>query len=65
MSTARCPTCSRPFDPAQSKALPFCSQRCKEMDLGRWLGETYSFPVDPEKEESESPADGHEPPDEQ
>lgn len=25
--------------------MPFCSQRCRRIDLGRWLGEDYSVPV--------------------
>jgi uncharacterized protein len=25
--------------------LPFCSERCKLIDLGRWLGERYRFPT--------------------
>lgn len=25
--------------------MPFCSQRCWQIDLGRWLGEGYSVPV--------------------
>jgi endogenous inhibitor of DNA gyrase (YacG/DUF329 family) len=24
--------------------LPFCSRRCKTIDLGRWLGEQYGLP---------------------
>ena len=32
----RCPTCERDFQPADSPALPFCSDRCRLIDLGRW-----------------------------
>ena len=40
---------------------PFCSKRCKTIDLGRWLGESYSITaadqepeqLDPEEEPSE------------
>jgi endogenous inhibitor of DNA gyrase (YacG/DUF329 family) len=56
MSTIRCPICQKQFDPAGSKAMPFCSERCRQIDLGRWLGEKYSVPV--EKEEEEEAADG-------
>lgn len=31
--------------------FPFCSERCKTIDLGRWLGETYRIPAE-EAEES-------------
>jgi endogenous inhibitor of DNA gyrase (YacG/DUF329 family) len=49
----RCPTIEREFTPAESKALPFCSERCRLIDLGRWLDEGYSLPVvaDPEADE--------------
>ncbi|RIK82278.1 MAG: DNA gyrase inhibitor YacG [Planctomycetota bacterium] len=54
----RCPTCERQFEPDQSAALPFCSERCRSIDLGRWLGEDYALP-DPrslDEEQVEEPA---------
>jgi endogenous inhibitor of DNA gyrase (YacG/DUF329 family) len=51
----RCPVCNREFDTAKSPALPFCSERCRTIDLGRWLGETYSVPVVPDHEADEVP----------
>jgi endogenous inhibitor of DNA gyrase (YacG/DUF329 family) len=45
----RCPVCQREFQGEQSTALPFCSERCRTIDLGRWLGEKYSLPVEPEE----------------
>jgi endogenous inhibitor of DNA gyrase (YacG/DUF329 family) len=33
-----CPICGRPADPATK---PFCSVRCKNVDLNRWLGGVY------------------------
>ncbi|MFA5582087.1 MAG: DNA gyrase inhibitor YacG [Paracoccaceae bacterium] len=36
-----CPICSKPTDP---KYRPFCSARCKDVDLGRWLSEAYVIP---------------------
>ena len=41
----RCPICSKTFESTQSTTLPFCSQRCREVDLGRWLGEDYAIPA--------------------
>lgn len=61
MSQLRCAICDRQFDPAASKALPFCSERCRQIDLGRWLREVYSVPVqrNPDEEvEGSPPADG-------
>ena len=42
-----CPICGRPPEP---DARPFCSKRCADVDLGRWLGERYvvTEPVEPE-----------------
>jgi endogenous inhibitor of DNA gyrase (YacG/DUF329 family) len=53
----RCPICDKPFDPETSPAMPFCSDRCRQIDLGRWLREVYSVPVerDPEEDSVEDP----------
>ena len=37
-----CPICKKP---SQHKYHPFCSQRCADIDLGRWLGERYAIPA--------------------
>ena len=57
MPTTRCAICDRQFDPASSKALPFCSERCRQIDLGRWLREVYSVPIQriPDEEAEEPP----------
>ncbi|XZE56388.1 DNA gyrase inhibitor YacG [Planctomycetaceae bacterium SH139] len=39
-----CPTCSRRFYLDETEAPPFCSERCKLVDLGRWLNEEYGLP---------------------
>jgi hypothetical protein len=51
-STVRCPICGKEFDPAKSAAKPFCSDRCRTIDLGRWLDESYQLPkvLDPEED---------------
>jgi endogenous inhibitor of DNA gyrase (YacG/DUF329 family) len=49
MKTLRCPICDREMSgvgPEQWPDLPFCSARCKLIDLGRWLGEKYSVPAE-------------------
>jgi endogenous inhibitor of DNA gyrase (YacG/DUF329 family) len=46
MSEIRCPVCDTPFDPTRSPAVPFCSDRCKQIDLGRWLDERYGMPYE-------------------
>jgi endogenous inhibitor of DNA gyrase (YacG/DUF329 family) len=42
-SSAACPICGKPSD---AKFRPFCSRRCADVDLGRWLGEVYVVPGD-------------------
>jgi endogenous inhibitor of DNA gyrase (YacG/DUF329 family) len=37
----RCPICGSPIDPA---FRPFCSKRCADIDLARWMSETYVVP---------------------
>lgn len=40
--------------------MPFCSARCQQVDLRRWLGEEYSLPLNPEEElEGEEYGDGY------
>ncbi len=51
----RCPICEKNFEPATSNALPFCSERCRTIDLGRWLGESYGMPAIPDPEADELP----------
>jgi len=40
---ARCPICRTEVD-AGSEVFPFCSPRCRLVDLGRWLNEEYRIP---------------------
>ena len=48
-----CPICGKPADP---KYRPFCSGRCADIDLGRWLRGDYVIPGSvPEEEETPDP----------
>ena len=47
-----CPICSRPRD---AKFKPFCSKRCADIDLAKWLRGEYSIPGAP-VDEGEEPA---------
>jgi len=38
-----CPICARASDP---KYRPFCSRRCADVDLARWLNGSYAIPAD-------------------
>ena len=59
----RCPTCQRELSwDASSPWRPFCSERCKMVDLGAWFSEARSIPGEPaatlaaDGEGSEDPA---------
>jgi endogenous inhibitor of DNA gyrase (YacG/DUF329 family) len=48
-----CPICGRPGVPAHR---PFCSKRCADVDLGRWLTGSYVLPTDEaDDDEAERP----------
>lgn len=41
-----CSTCRRPITTRpENRYFPFCSDRCKMADLGRWLDGGYTIPV--------------------
>jgi endogenous inhibitor of DNA gyrase (YacG/DUF329 family) len=37
----QCPICRKPTDSGTSSDFPFCSERCKLLDLGAWASEKY------------------------
>ena len=41
-----CPTCKKKFDYYTSDFRPFCSEKCRLIDLGQWLNESYTVPVE-------------------
>jgi endogenous inhibitor of DNA gyrase (YacG/DUF329 family) len=41
--TAACPQCRKPVDPAYR---PFCSKRCADLDLAKWIGGSYAIPAE-------------------
>jgi hypothetical protein len=47
-----CPICGKP---RVEKFKPFCSKRCADIDLGRWLKGAYVIPGDPVDDEDEAP----------
>jgi hypothetical protein len=52
----RCPICKKPVAPrAQNQFFPFCSERCKLVDLGRWLDGDYRIPDRPDESEDGPP----------
>ena len=46
--TLACPTCKQNVEWSDDfPERPFCSKRCKLIDLGEWASETHKIPVDP------------------
>lgn len=50
-----CPVCGKP---AVARHRPFCSPRCVQVDLNRWLSEVYVVPGSDEPANSDEPPDG-------
>jgi uncharacterized protein len=48
--TTKCPICGKPAD---AVLRPFCSKRCADVDLHRWLSGVYVVPVTEDEEEDE------------
>jgi uncharacterized protein len=57
----RCPTCKQPVPPEEYRFRPFCSTRCRMIDLGKWLGGEHVIPGEPATDEDLS-ASGEAPP---
>jgi uncharacterized protein len=53
----RCPVCDVTFKAEATPAPPFCSERCRTIDLGRWLDEANALPHVPDPEADEAPED--------
>ncbi|MCY4471726.1 MAG: DNA gyrase inhibitor YacG [Kistimonas sp.] len=59
-SHSRCPACGAPVNWSERPPhRPFCSERCRTLDLGAWAGEEYRIPVasDPFVLATESPVE--------
>lgn len=54
-----CPICSKP---AEKTFAPFCSRRCADVDLSRWLKGSYAIPGSRAGEEGEEGFDASNPP---
>jgi endogenous inhibitor of DNA gyrase (YacG/DUF329 family) len=53
-STKTCPICGKP---AAESLRPFCSKRCVDVDLNRWLSGVYAVPVQEDDDEDGTPKD--------
>jgi endogenous inhibitor of DNA gyrase (YacG/DUF329 family) len=57
--TRTCPICNRPLGEHEDtlRFRPFCSKRCADVDLGRWLKGAYAIPVVVEDEDGDKTED--------
>jgi endogenous inhibitor of DNA gyrase (YacG/DUF329 family) len=49
-ATKPCPICGKP---ASEASKPFCSERCRDVDLNRWLSDSYRVPAKDDDEDPE------------
>jgi endogenous inhibitor of DNA gyrase (YacG/DUF329 family) len=58
----RCPECQKEAPREGNKSYPFCSSRCRDVDLGRWLREEYRVPTTPNERDLQELLDAAERP---
>jgi hypothetical protein len=51
----KCPKCGKETLFEGNPFRPFCSERCKLVDLGKWLSGSYTVPAEKEEEEDGRP----------
>lgn len=57
--TPKCPICDAAVRPrSENPAFPFCTARCKTIDLGKWMNEEYRIPAPGDELEDEDGAAG-------
>jgi hypothetical protein len=61
-STVPCPTCQRPVEWSEASPFrPFCSERCRLIDLGAWMTEKRAIPGEeipaPSSQDSDAPGE--------
>ncbi len=56
LKTVKCPQCRKEVAWEGNPHRPFCSERCRLIDLGAWAKEEYRFPG--EKKTDEEPEEG-------
>lgn len=59
----RCPICKKSVKSADPD-FPFCSDRCRSIDLGKWASGAYVIPVTETDDEAENEVRPHDPADE-
>jgi len=51
----RCAQCKKEIVREGNRWFPFCSERCKLVDLGQWIGEQYRIPAENQSEVGSEP----------
>jgi endogenous inhibitor of DNA gyrase (YacG/DUF329 family) len=65
MIRVRCPICAKSFEikaVSDLPSFPFCSERCRLVDLGRWIDGSYVLPGQEKPAEKDGDSDQDEPP---
>jgi endogenous inhibitor of DNA gyrase (YacG/DUF329 family) len=58
-TVVKCPTCGKPVRwIAENRFRPFCSERCKQIDLGAWANEKYKIGGTDEEPPSDTTSHG-------
>ncbi|MND04568.1 DNA gyrase inhibitor YacG [compost metagenome] len=55
----KCPTCKKETEAAGNPFRPFCSERCKLIDLGRWAAGDFRIPTNERPPEETRESNGH------
>ncbi len=58
MIRGKCPLCGKAFEVAsldQAPGFPFCSSRCRLVDLGRWIDGNYVLPDSAQPDPTQAP----------
>jgi uncharacterized protein len=54
MHNVKCPTCDRNVEWSEASAFrPFCSDRCRLIDLGAWFSEKHAIAAEPIRDDDE------------
>jgi endogenous inhibitor of DNA gyrase (YacG/DUF329 family) len=55
----KCPICDAEVEPRpKNQVFPFCSPRCKTIDLGKWLSEEYRVPTESADDDEDAGSKG-------
>ena len=58
VATVKCPTCGRSIEWSEASPFrPFCSERCRLIDLGAWLTEKHAIPAEDVESTPDAPED--------